>query len=129
MKRRFIVILAATVIAGCARLPLPSLGGDGDPSLMGLVENRVWVEQGALVPGTARAWLSSGQLVTTSCFAVPRLTEWRWVGSTLLEWIEAEERVTAEVAAAGPEELVLLIGEGDAPSTVRFSAAQADELC
>jgi hypothetical protein len=127
-NKRLLALLVLLLASGCARLP--GLGGaSGDEGIARLLENRVWLDEDAPVPGSLRAWLGEGEMLFASCWEVPRLGAWRWIGTAELEWRDAAEVTRAEVAMIGDDELVLVVDAGGVPLTRRFRAAAGAPPC
>jgi hypothetical protein len=117
--RRPAVLVGALLLAGCG------VGREtprGDAGWARLIENRAWVEEGAAVPGTTRAWMSDGLVMTAGCRDELRFAAWRWTGETTFEWDDGERRLQAEVAMVGPDELVLVLGPGEMAEVRRYRA-------
>ncbi len=125
--RRGVAARTVLALAGCLALVGCGAGREasrGDEGWARLLENRAWIEEGAAAPGTTRAWMSGGQLMTASCWEEPRFAPWRWTGDTTFEWREGERAVRAEVAMVGPDELVLMLGTGVVAETRRYQSAE-----
>jgi hypothetical protein len=113
--------LLALALCGCA-------AGAGDRGTARLVD-RVWLDTGDdAAPGSFRAFLSNGTLVMASCVETYRLARWRRTGSGVV-WDEDGAEVRAEVAALGPDTLVLVLDLADGPQTRRYRAAAAPVTC
>jgi hypothetical protein len=120
----------AAAVAGCGRLPEVAVPGSGNRGTAELVEDRVWIDQGAdAAPGSLRAFLSDGTLVMTSCVETYRLAPWRWVEGATLVWEEDGRVLRAEVVLVGRDELALAIELGDEPVTRTFRAARSPVVC
>jgi hypothetical protein len=117
-------------LAGCSRLPEVAIPGSGNEGTAELLEDRVWIDEGAdAARGTLRAFLSDGTLVMTSCVETYRLAPWRWVEGGRLVWDEDGRTVHAEVAMVGRGALVLVIEPEGESITRRYRAAQSPEVC
>ncbi len=125
-----LALLLATALAGCGRLPAVAVPGSGNRGTAELVEDRVWIDQGAdAAPGSLRAFLSDGTLVVTSCVETYRLAPWRWVEGATLVWEEDGQVLRAEVVLVGRDELVLAIDLGGEPVARTFRAARSPVVC
>lgn len=128
-------LLAAALLAslaGCAGSGVPGLpGAGGDAFSREVVENRVWIGEGADVPaGMLRAFLPDGTLVMTSCVETYRLAPWRWYDARTLVWEEDGRSLRATVAEADEDALLLLVDLGGGETlTQRFRAARAPVVC
>ena len=126
-----IACLVALALAGCGLrgVDLPG-AGRWNAGTEALVEDRVWIDEGEdAAPGTFRAFLSDGTLVMDSCGETWRLAPWRWVDEGTLVWEEDGVSIRAEVAVAGPRELVLVMELADGPETRTYRWGQAPEVC
>ena len=125
-----LALMLAAAVAGCGRLPAVAVPGSGNRGTAELVEDRVWIDQGAdAAPGSLRAFLSDGTLVMTSCVETYRLAPWRWVEGATLAWEEDGRVLRAEVVLVGRDELVLAIDLGGEPVTRSFHAARSPVVC
>jgi len=121
-----------TLVAACGRLGAPSVSlpgaGAGNEGTARLVENRVWLQDGA-EPGAFRAFVADGTLVVGSCAAPARLGSWRWYDEGTLAWRDGDATVRADVAVVGPNTLTLMPAPvGDTPP-LTFRPAQTPVSC
>jgi hypothetical protein len=113
--------LLALALCGCAQ-------GLDDPGTARLTD-RVWLDTGGdAAPGSFRAFLSDGTLVMASCVETYRLARWRRDGGGVA-WEEDGAEVRADVAAMGPDTLVLVLELTGGPDTRRYRAAAAPVTC
>ena len=125
-----LALTLAAAVAGCGRLPAVAVPGSGNRGTAELVEDRVWIDQGAdAAPGSLRAFLSDGTLVMTSCVETYRLAPWRWVEGATLVWEEDGRVLRAEVALVGRDELALAIDLGGETVTREYRAAKSPVVC
>ncbi len=105
--------------------------GSGNKGTAELLENRVWIDDGADAPaGTLRAFLSDGTLVMTSCVETYRLAPWRWVDGGTLVWEEDGRSLRADVALVAHDELALVIDLGNGDMQDRhYRAARSPVVC
>jgi hypothetical protein len=130
--RSGVALALAAALAGCGGMPRVDLPGAGawNRGTEELVEDRVWIDTGEdAAPGSVRLFLSDGTLLMTSCGETWRLAPWRWVDEGTLVWEEETAVIRAEVALAGPRELVLVLDLADGPVTRTYRWGQAPEVC
>jgi hypothetical protein len=117
--------LLAVALTGCG---LGGGPGAGDPGTTRLFADRVWLDTGSdAAPGSFRAFLSDGTLIMASCVETYRLAAWRWTRDGIA-WDE-EVEVRAEIAAVGPDELVLVLDLVGGPETRSYRLAAAPVTC
>jgi hypothetical protein len=127
--------LAHAALATCLGGALGACGAvvgerSGDPGTASLFENRAWVDTDPrAAPGSLRTWASGGTLVMASCAETPRIAAWRWTGTATLAWEEDGVAIPAEIAAVGPDALVLLIVLASGEETRRYRLAEPGPVC
>lgn len=114
-------------LPGCAAVSvsLPGAGAAND-SLAAMVENRIWVAEGA---SDYRVFLSEGVMIEGTCRGPATFGYWRWRDDGVLVWTGAGGETEAGVVAAGPRELVLAPDPDDPVTLWRFEAARDAQDC
>lgn len=92
--------------------------------------DRIWVQNsGDTPPGAMQLFLDSGALLTTSCWEGYRLSEWRWVDDTHIEWEEDGMTIPAKIVSLSEDELVLELTLVSEVVTQTFAPAEVPYVC
>jgi len=120
--------LFALALTGCAAAGLPQPGIL--PPVAARIEDRVWLDTSPdAAEGAFRAFLSDGTLVEGSCAGPYRLAAWRRIDGATLAWDGPGGVTRAEIAAAGPRDLALLVDPEGAAVPLAFRRAEAPMAC